>query len=480
MAKSLKKILVVLFSTFALYGSGGQPAIEKDSTQSAKPIAETVLTQPQDSKLQTNPLLDVIAPHKGIQDIILGYIRGHDVPLFPTFHKPKDMLEAILQVQDFACSPDGKYLAVIRSGRHRVQFVIYDSNFAPEKIDEWNGHIKAMRLRYSQDGKYLATYGKKIIIMWDAHTRKKLKEIETPRSLNDMVFMKNSDHLLVSLGVPSTVASCEWNIEDPKFCIPHNAPTMNIHALALSPDGNHIAQALVQYDSVNNSWVPLFLVANLLNGKIMACQKVINWRKEGVIAYSPSGSYFAAVSPTVSANLPTYIKIYDTNEYKLLTEINGPSSECIFLGLAFSPDDKYLAFATTCQLSIYDIKDKKELFTYTFQPECIGALRLAYHPTEPYIYVLLDDRISIFDAPGSIGFGDVKDRVRVVAEQIEIPQTCSHCRKSSSYCTDQFGVCSLCKKSWYCSDSCLKADWPKHQLACVEALNKSSQVSTTK
>lgn len=473
--KMLKKIIILSCCFFQVFGSGGQPA-QADSKQPVKSTQETLITQTKKLATKTNPFLDTVSTAQEIQDIILGYINqcfhNRDILDSQTFVQPKTGAEKLSQSSDFAYSPDGKYIALVRSGIQLNQLAIYDSNLQNPKIYEWYEDLKNVRLRYSRDGKYVALFCAYKIIIFDASTLKILKIIDRA-GIENVIFMQNSTHLMGALIIgahkshpENGLYDCHWNIEEPKFTrveFGTENPSM-IRVVDLSPDGNHVIETVTSFALSSG-----FVVWDYQTRKKIASHKICFYYVR-TVAYSPSGLYFAVVGTRK-------INIYDTQRYTLLSKIDCqfPSESVMDFPchcIAFSPDDKCLAFATKNSIHIVDLKTKKRIFTHTFE-NCLHP-KLAYDPSGAVISVCLDDRISLFDAPSSVCFADDGDRWKLMREKLPDPvPKCGHCQKSNAALSKKLKRCGRCHKNWYCSVECQSVDWNRHKWACI--MNSTSK-----
>lgn len=51
----------------------------------------------------------------------------------------------------------------------------------------------------------------------------------------------------------------------------------------------------------------------------------------------------------------------------------------------------------------------------------------------------------------------------------DVLQNCKSCHKISSDAKSSFKRCSICKKAYYCSETCQKKDWARHKRECTKA-----------
>jgi WD40 repeat protein len=284
-----------------------------------------------------------------------------------------EQVHTIKNGSNAAWSPDGKTLAVIRSGP--------EASSAPYLIDvyETTGLEKVrsiqtnctgpiMSLKISPDGKMLAYLdGNGYLGVSDAATGQELKHFETgefvPMSFTDLAFSPDgkvlamnsgpsdyaillrdlsSGQILYSLGAgvadmafsPTGQMLADWNVSQGVelrqagsgrllLTLPGNAG----YPLAFSPDGTRLAAATVSGD-VNTVWV-----WDATTGQVLQSLGGINGFVEALV-FSPDGSLLATAAGGK-------LLFYEAAAGRLAgsLEVSGPGE----LTLAFSPDGRRLA-----------------------------------------------------------------------------------------------------------------------------------------
>jgi WD40 repeat protein len=258
-----------------------------------------------------------------------------------------------------AVAPDGKAFACL-GVKTAIQIYGADTGELLLRIKERRGWI----IRYSPDGKLLASGAGDCVILWDAQTGKKVRAIDQGLGGFHALAFSCDGRALVTGGADNTIAL--WDVATGKELKRFRGHRDEVLAVAVSPDGKSIASG--SKDGTVRLWdvqkgkelhclvghrQDVYSVAFAPDGKTLASggydQTVRLWDvgtgknrllqqftrdKVWGVSYSPDGRLIA------SANWDHTVRMFDATNGEPVRVLRGHPTEVV--AIAFSPDANYL------------------------------------------------------------------------------------------------------------------------------------------
>jgi WD40 repeat protein len=234
-------------------------------------------------------------------------------------------------------SPDGKYLAWA-SGDTKVHLWDFAADKELRDFGELHGAVQAVA--FSGDGKLLASSDILAVALWDPWTGRKLASKPnggtTPVSL---VFSKDSTRLVSSIAYSGVRLWNATDLEPLKKVAEHSSPARSV---AFLPDGKTLAMA-DGLERVIRFWD---IEADCENHKLEAHRGAVT-----ALAFSPDGKTLASTSEDGS------LRLWDAKSGEALMEIARAGERATpARSVAFSPDNKMIAYATDNEVRICDAR----------------------------------------------------------------------------------------------------------------------------
>lgn len=320
-----------------------------------------------------------------------------------------------------------------------------DKSFAekPEIVVQ-SGHTKNMNeIKYSQDGKYLATGDEKSIKIWEVSSGKLLKTLNESSFSKNFIFTQNNESLVSQFKDTINI----WDISSGKLIKSvKNEVLEKISSFSLSSEGKILASSYNEESAKNFVWdlesaitIKTFdTLSNSdrsflsLNGEyiiINSSDQNSNYYlyiyeissgkliKKIPFQFIPGGYYGYNISFNSDlgyflVNIPCYddcpdvnngygvVELWDISSGKIIKKFKNSSTA------TFAPDSKYIATGgdiITKSIKIWDIESEK--LEQVISGNVSSIDNLSYSPNGKYIfsltkkgYVHYDEKINVFDA----------------------------------------------------------------------------------
>jgi WD40 repeat protein/beta-lactamase regulating signal transducer with metallopeptidase domain len=341
------------------------------------PVGDVFLWSTEDGKLihHVKP-----APRKGDRGLVLAFGGGNRSP-----------------VPGMAFTPDGKLLATVATTYHKEEPVrsitFYDAATGKEtrKIDGPKG-VNLSSVAIAADASLLAYGAGNVIRLCEANTGKEVRQLKAPDGVQSLVFspdgatlaVRGLNHRVRLLETKTGKELRQLNDAEPErqtggfIFIANGFSGPEVRALAISPDGKHVASAAGSsvrlWEAATGKELPLVgghrrspsAIALTPDGKT-----AISWGADRVVRRweaatgkalgafpAPPRTRLATFSPdgrTVAfVNADNTIRLHDTATGKEVRRLKGPPNGCS--ALAFAPGGKVLASrASDNTLRLHDL-----------------------------------------------------------------------------------------------------------------------------
>jgi WD40 repeat protein len=251
--------------------------------------------------------------------------------------------QSALQVQMYY-SPDSRYLVSADWGSrvlvlNAADGTLYKSlSYGDRTVDA--AHYAPVRtVAYSPDGRFAASGSNdRTLKLWNTADWSVVYTREHDRVVNCVSFSPNGKYL-VSGCSDSTVRV--WETAGGKLLHTMTAEgARSVNTAVCSPDGKYIAAGYDDSDNKVRIW-------NAATGKL---ERTLDSGRTWDVAYSPDGKYLAAATTEVRS-LPGGLKLYTTSDWSF-TAVTDKDT----MNAAFSPDGSSIAASSEDIVSIYRLQ----------------------------------------------------------------------------------------------------------------------------
>ena len=316
----------------AAAGAAGLSLIEVDTW---KPLPRPVLLDQPASSVAFHPLVPQLAV--ATQDGCLHFLDWQTGKAGPPLHSPDG------PVVEMAFTPDGNRLATL-SGAGKVYVWNLSSGQSHPLFLGATSPLRGLRL--SPDGTLLAAGVARSeqgepsrVQVWHLETGKVVRELPAHGGTVHGVFFSSDGSLLGSAGESMQDVDREgeikvWRTSNWTVAASLRGPAQGTAAGCFSPDQKQIFAANLDATVHQLTWNPT------LESQLLAADNL----EVRSVAFRPGDRYLACTGTEAGqVDLPAAVLVWDIQKQTLIQRLSGQKG--MGLGVAFSPEDRYLASA---------------------------------------------------------------------------------------------------------------------------------------
>jgi WD40 repeat protein len=287
-----------------------------------------------------------------------------------------------------AYSPDGAFIA---AGLDTGGVKLWDlSNRTDTVLGGYTGENSYVYntieiIKYSPDGKHIASFGENVIKIWDGKTGEEIGILEDPKvhknvSRDDAVYWNNEKKRIICTGGGFMIT---WDINTGKIVDILKGEQFGMYfgfIIAVSPDGVHLVRSSFFKEHAD------ILFWNIAENR----QEGVFIGSNGIwtMNYSPDGNYILAGEQGAVIRLFDARSMAEVYSIKVLADY--------IYSLEFSPDGKYFISTLPDRIILFDTAAGKEISTF-LNPNKGRFTNAVFSPDGRFIAIGLNHNIRIWN-----------------------------------------------------------------------------------